>query len=104
MSLQYFTRVQQSLNFTLDQIHSFYRLFYIPGMHHCVTGPGAWDIGQVGTGPYPSSEQKKTDSLHNALLSLVEWTESDVAPMELIGTKHVSDNRSLPNLTQQGRQ
>lgn len=86
LSARYFTGVQQTLNATLDEMHDFYRLFYIPGMHHCSTGAGAWDIGQV----YPLDPRMNSTD-HNVLLSLVDWVENDAAPEHLIGTKYAND-------------
>ncbi|KUJ13898.1 tannase and feruloyl esterase [Mollisia scopiformis] len=94
-SENYFNDVQRTLNLTITQIHSFYRLFFIPGMHHCTGGPGAWDIGQ--NGPVPTDMLTVQD---NALMSLVEWVESGVEPESLVGTKYTDDNHSMPVLAQ----
>ena len=80
---------------TLNEIHSFYRLFFIPGMHHCSTGPGAWDIGQT----YPLNPQKN-DTSHNALLSLVDWVENEIVPDALIGTKYENDDTTASVLAE----
>lgn len=86
LSAWYFSGVQKSLNASLQEMHDFYRLFYIPGMHHCSTGPGAWDIGQV----YPL-DPRFNDTEHNVLLSLVDWVENDRAPRYVVGTKYEDD-------------
>jgi feruloyl esterase len=56
----------------------FARLFLVPGMGHCVGGPGVTDIGQ----PFSSGVPPRTDS--DALMTLVAWTEGDTAPDRLI--------------------
>lgn len=89
LSERFFAGVQSSLNLTVPEIHSFYRLFFIPGMHHCSGGPGAWSIGNVQSYPW---DERKLDPAHNALLALVEWVENGTAPAELTGTKYVDDN------------
>jgi hypothetical protein len=90
LSQWYFNRVQQTLNFTLDQIHSFYRVFFIPGMHHCGGGPGTWSMGQ----PQYPLDTNKNDTAHNALLALVDWVENEQPPSSMIGTKHKDDDIS----------
>jgi len=80
-------------------MHDFYRLFFISGMHHCTTGPGAWNIGQT----LDTSTSLSTPADHNALLSLVQWVEKDEAPEYLVGTKYTRDNSSLPVLAQRSK-
>ena len=98
-SRNFFQSVQATLNLNLQQIHGFYRIFYIPGMHHCKTGPGAWNIGQAGAGRI---DMKMADPRHNALMALVEWTEKGAPPVELVGTKYMGDNVSMPIIAQRG--
>lgn len=83
LSMEYYVSVQAALNLTLDEIHSFYRLFYVPGMHHCSGGPGASEFGQS----YPLDSRALSPD-RNVLLALVEWVERDTAPEVLIGTKY----------------
>jgi feruloyl esterase len=59
----------------------FARLFLVPGMGHCVGGPGVTDIGQ----PFSSSVPPRTDG--DALMALVAWTEGGVAPEQIIARK-----------------
>ena len=86
LSMQYFNKVQRSGGFTIGQMNSFYRLFFIPGMHHCSTGSGAWYIGQ--TAPL---DPDRLDREHNVLLALVDWVENGQAPDTLVGTKYSDD-------------
>jgi feruloyl esterase len=78
-------------------MHSFYRLFFIPGMHHCNGGPGAWDFGQDG--PVPTEMLNSKD---NALMALVSWVEDGVVPESLVGTKYLNDNHSMSVVSQRG--
>ncbi|KAI2611649.1 tannase and feruloyl esterase [Hypoxylon fragiforme] len=87
-SEQFFTGVQSALDLTLEDIHSFYRLFFLPGMHHCSGGLGAWSIGNAMKYPY---DKALLDPKYNALAALVEWVENDVPPETLIGTKYKDD-------------
>ncbi|KAI0884954.1 tannase and feruloyl esterase [Annulohypoxylon maeteangense] len=89
LSEQFFVGVQSALNLTLEEIHDFYRLFFLPGMHHCSGGLGAWSIGNAQKYPY---DKKLLDPDHNALLALVEWVENGAAPKTLIGTKYENDS------------
>ncbi|KAI0112740.1 tannase and feruloyl esterase [Hypoxylon sp. NC0597] len=88
LSEQFFVGVQSSLNLTLEEAHDFYRLFFLPGMHHCSGGLGAWSIGNAQKYPY---DEKLLDSEHNALVALVEWVENGRAPDTLVGTKYEND-------------
>ena len=56
----------------------------IPGMGHCLDGPGAWRIGQGTLGGVATNGINQTD--HSVLLSLVEWVEGGTAPDVIIGT------------------
>ncbi|KAI0843645.1 tannase and feruloyl esterase [Hypoxylon sp. FL0890] len=88
LSEQFFVGVQSSLNLTLQEIHDFYRLFFLPGMHHCSGGLGAWSLGNAQKYPY---DKALLDSKHNALIALVEWVENGRAPETLVGTKYEND-------------
>ncbi|KAF4951572.1 hypothetical protein FGADI_7347 [Fusarium gaditjirri] len=79
---EYYAKVQANLNITLDDMHSFYRLFFVPGMYHCSGGPGAFDIGQV----YPLKKDRLT-ARENVLLALTRWVEEDKEPEAMIGAK-----------------
>lgn len=86
LSAWHFSGVQATLNASLAKMHYFYRLFYVPGMHHCSGGPGAWNIGQT----WPLAEQLR-DGKHNILLALVEWVEEGRRPDSVVGTKFDND-------------
>lgn len=87
LSEWYFSRVRRTMDLSLDDIHDFYRLFFIPGMQHCSGGKGAWNIGQT----YPLNLHA-LDSSHNGLSALMGWVEHGKSPDELIGTKYMSDD------------
>ncbi|KAJ7062995.1 tannase and feruloyl esterase [Mycena belliarum] len=61
-------------------LDAFYRLFLVPGMDHCVGGPGAASFGQLG------GTNAVNASTHNILLALVDWVEGGVAPDTVTGT------------------
>lgn len=86
LSSRYFTNVQATLGASLDDMHTFYRLFYVPGMHHCYGGPGAWSLGQRSP-----LDPRQNQTEHNVLLSLVEWVERGREPNWLVGTKYAGD-------------
>ncbi len=69
----------------LRQTRDFYRLFLVPGMGHCSSGPGPNQFGNVVPSPVPA------DPEHNALLALQRWVEQGVAPTRIVATKYVND-------------
>ncbi|KAI1269708.1 tannase and feruloyl esterase [Xylariaceae sp. FL1019] len=87
-SERFYSGVQSSANLTLEEMHSFYRLFFLPGMHHCSGGLGAWSIGNAQQFPW---DQALLDPTHNALLALMKWVENGQAPDTIIGTKYQDD-------------
>ncbi|KAK7951316.1 uncharacterized protein PG986_007044 [Apiospora aurea] len=88
LSEWFYSDVQSNTKLSLEETQAFYRLFFIPGMHHCGGGPGAWSIGNAQRYPY---DQSLLDPSHNALLALADWVENDRAPETLIGTKYQDD-------------
>ena len=67
----------------------FYRLFLIPGMEHCVGGPGATRFGQwAGAEPKESNGSSASATGQrpdNILLALVDWVEKGHAPDVIVG-------------------
>lgn len=59
---------------------SFARLFMLPGVQHCIGGPGADNIGASGA-------TMATDPEHNARLALENWVEKGTAPSTFIATR-----------------
>jgi Tfp pilus assembly protein PilF len=61
-----------------DAIHDFFRLFLLPGVHHCAGGPGPGTI--------------------DAITAIENWVERGIAPDELLARRFVSgvEQRSRP--------
>lgn len=57
----------------------------IPGMQHCIGGPGATWFGQLGT---VTAKGPK----HGIYTALEDWVEKDTSPGEIIATKYEQDN------------
>jgi feruloyl esterase len=73
-TINYYQRIRDEQNLTLDEEQAFIRLFMVPGMGHCAGGPG------------PNS--------FDALSPLVQWVEQGVAPGRIVATKYVNDDPS----------
>jgi hypothetical protein len=63
----------------------FVRLYMVPGMQHCIGGPGPSSFGQLGTTTAKGSEHGMYDALE-------QWVEKGVAPGAVVATKYVEDN------------
>jgi hypothetical protein len=61
---------------------AFARLFLVPGMGHCVGGPGATDIGQTPV-ETPARETRVKDLLD----AMESWLDGAAAPTEISGRK-----------------
>src|SRR5882672_6194037 len=84
-SPQYYERVTAAMG-GVDKTRDFYRLFMVPGMSHCYSGPGANSFGGVGQQIPPAR-----DSVHDIQTALENWVEQGAAPDRLIATKFVDD-------------
>lgn len=60
---------------------SFLRLYMVPGMQHCSSGPGPDEFGEFGI-------SQKNDAQHNMYVALEEWVEKGTAPGPVIASKH----------------
>ena len=78
--VNYYDRVAQSRG-DLAATQSFMRLFLVPGMGHCFSGPGVTDFGQ------PFSTVVPDKPAADALMTLVAWAEKGEAPDHFIATK-----------------
>jgi hypothetical protein len=67
-----------------DEMDAFYRLFMVPGMGHCVGGPGAWKLGQGAIQGRGTDGVNHTD--HSVMLSIVDWVEGGNPPSVIVGT------------------
>ncbi|BGP44472.1 hypothetical protein JCM10450v2_000286 [Rhodotorula kratochvilovae] len=95
-SIWYHNQVQKALGYSEDFDDS-YRLFAIPGMGHCRSGPGAWNFGGPGQRQSSLGGQSTSstfDREHDAILALIDWVEKGVAPEKIIGAKYVDDNKA----------
>ena len=64
-----------------DKVQDFYRLYMMPGVGHCGTGPGPDNIGAEGFTPV------STDPQHDAVSALQAWVEQGRAPAMLIASR-----------------
>ena len=81
----YYEQVEAKLG--AQQAADSVRLYMVPGMQHCVGGPGADIFGQADSVPVKDAE-------HNIYTTLIEWREKDRAPGPVIATKYVDDDLS----------
>lgn len=78
-SVDYYQRITARGKSRID----FVRLFMVPGMGHCATGPGATNFGQL-----LDDLSSKEASTHDDILQALErWVEAGVAPDQLIAGK-----------------
>jgi feruloyl esterase len=68
-------------------VDDYARLFMVPGMWHCDSGPGANVFGGQDQFPPP----KPGDPSDDALAALAAWVENGVAPSQILATKYVND-------------
>jgi len=65
----------------LEDVQDFYRLFMLPSVGHCGTGPGPDNIGAE------NQASVSRDPEHDIVSALEAWVERGVAPRRLIATK-----------------
>jgi feruloyl esterase len=70
----------------LERLYEYYRLFMVPGMAHCLGGPGPNTFGQPFAQTVPVG-----DAQHDIITALEQWVEKGVAPEQIIATKYVND-------------
>jgi Tannase and feruloyl esterase len=78
-TIAYYQTVQDAMG--AKQVDGFVRLYMVPGMEHCVGGPGPSAFGQLGI---PTTGGPK----YGVFDALVDWTEKGVAPQTVIATKY----------------
>jgi len=86
-TVNYYQSVVSTMGATT--VHSFARLYMIPGMQHCMGGPGATSFGQLGSTTAVGPE-------HGIYSALEQWVENGTAPGDIIATKYVGTG---PNKT-----
>ena len=88
-AVNYYKRVEKAAG-GREQTESFSRLFMVPGMAHCGSGPGLNFFG--GFGPARSPAQIKRDPEHDVLSALVQWVQKGMAPDHIVAT-HITNDR-----------
>jgi feruloyl esterase len=90
-SIDYYNTVRKKMG--EEQAAGFVRLYMVPGMQHCIGGPGATSFGQFGTTTAKGPEHGMYDALE-------QWVEKGTAPGTIVATKYVEDNQSKgPQMT-----
>jgi len=79
-TVNYFKSVREKMGSA--EVERFVRVYMVPGMQHCIGGPGATTIGQFGT-------RTPEGGVFGAL---ERWVEKGAAPQEIIATKYTGDN------------
>jgi feruloyl esterase len=72
---------REALRATTD----FFRYFMVPGMGHCLTGPGAWIFNGANN---PGNPQ---DPDHDVVAAVDRWVEQGVPPDSIVATKFADD-------------
>ncbi len=88
MVVEHYETVAQH-NGGLENTQDFFRLFMVPGMLHCHSGPGANAFGQVYT---PTTPALKNDREHHVLRALEAWVEEGLTPEKLIAAKYIDND------------
>jgi hypothetical protein len=85
-SINYYEGVQQRLGQqkqSTDGTASFLRLYLMPGVKHCMEGPGPDSIGQFGL-----PAMKDSTASNNVIHALQDWVEENKAPQAITATKY----------------
>ncbi|MBI4167003.1 MAG: tannase/feruloyl esterase family alpha/beta hydrolase [Acidobacteria bacterium] len=67
----------------------FIRLFMVPGLQHCTTGPGPIRFRQASD---ESGVSAQADPEHDISLALERWVEKGLAPEAIVAAKFVDDS------------
>jgi feruloyl esterase len=70
----------------LEDVQDFYRLFMLPSVGHCGSGPGPDNIGGE------NQTAVSNDPEHDVVSALEAWVERGVAPKKLIATKFINND------------
>ena len=70
-----------------EKTQNFLRLYMVPGMEHCLGGPGANSFGQLGRTTAKGPE-------YGVFTALEQWVERGQGPAEVMATKYVDDRKS----------
>jgi len=82
-TVNYYRAVQAAMS--SQKTDGFIRLYMVPGMQHCMGGPGPNWFGQLG------STTARGDK-HGVYDALEHWVEKGTAPGTIVATKYVEDN------------
>ena len=82
-TVNYYRAVQNAMG--AQKAGNAVRLYMVPGMQHCIGGPGATWLGQLGTTTARGDK-------HGIYDALERWVEKDTAPGQIFATKYVEDN------------
>ncbi len=82
---RFYNHLASGMELHASQMDDFLRYFRISGMFHCNSGPGAWMVGQSGSG------STGFDPENNVLAAMVRWVEEGIAPDTILGTKFLND-------------
>jgi len=85
-TIAYYKNVQKKMGDA--EAGKFVRLYMVPGMEHCVGGPGPSAFGQLGIAT-------TGDPKYGAFDALVGWVEKGTPPDTVIATKYGPDNKVL---------
>jgi tannase/feruloyl esterase len=75
----------------LKATQAFFRLFMVPGMNHCSSGPGPNAFGNPYSAHIVVPPPPVSDAAHDAFIALQQWVENGVGPDRIIATKYVDD-------------
>jgi hypothetical protein len=91
-TVNYYESVEAKMG--LNETGDFVRLYMVPGMQHCLEGPGPNSFGQFDFSSLGAGVQQvppATDRQHSISSTLEQWVEKGVAPGPIIATKYVND-------------
>ncbi len=80
-SIEYYESVEKKMG--EKETESFMQLYMVPGMEHCIGGPGPNSFGQLGLPTAKGSKFGLFDALE-------DWVEKDVLPTDIVATKYAS--------------
>jgi feruloyl esterase len=86
-TIRYYQSVQSKMG--EQSTGEFVKLYMVPGMMHCVGGPGPFIFGQLGIA-------MSRDPQENMFTSLEQWTEQGKTPNRIIATK-LRDDKDRSN-------
>ena len=84
-SVDYYESVTAKMG-GLNKTEDFYRLFMVPGMMHCGSGPGPNLFGNM------LDFGATNDADRNIFTALARWTEQGIAPAKIIAAKYTDDD------------